>query len=543
MGDTPAYVLSILTYERGGAFGWDNPFWEFGHLFWRPLGYLSFHLLRPITSLFVGGDERLQVTLALIWLSWLSGLGCVLLLISLLAQFINRQWVCNLIVVAFTAANAFLNYAQTGCSYILGTMLLLLGLLLLAQSSNNGAKATKGRLAGAAASLAGAVCFWFPYALVIPAALALPILLRGKSQHTYPVTWQSTLAVAFFLALAYGAILIHLRIFGLADFKTWMGAAGHGYHQTGLLRMLFGLARSFVNMGQDGVLFKRYLMHDPYNPVSMGELFQVSLWKFGFFYLTVAVLFLNALRTRMGRRALALLAVAAGPVFVFALFIFEGGMPERYLPLLPFFFLTLAVTLNEKQSPVLGYITIGFVAVLVVSNISVMSKPALQEKQNAIAMRVAELRPRMKPNSMVAVVHLQDGLSEFYYNYPFHPINRYGHLQVYSVLEPGATRIQTWKEDFAAKVIEAWRADGDVWISKRFLQPQPRAEWNWVEGDDSRISWAALEPFFKQFETGEQVGGDDGFLLLNRTPTNQERIDHLIKKNVGVITPGQPKFA
>ncbi|HUS09705.1 MAG TPA: hypothetical protein VMZ30_04490 [Pyrinomonadaceae bacterium] len=527
MGDTPGYVYSILTYEHGGTFGWDNPFWEFGHLFWRPLGYLFFHLFRPITKIFVGEDERLQVTLVLMWLSWLSGLGCVLLLRSLTAHFITKQWVCNLIVVAFIAANAFLNYAQTGCTYAAGMMLFLLGMLLLAQSSDDEAKATKVRLVGAAASLAGAVCIWFPYALVIPAALAIPVLIHGKSQHTYRITWQSALAVSFFLALAYGSVLVHLRIFRLNDFKTWMAAASHGYNQTGVLRMLFGLARSFINMGQDGILFKRYLLHDPYNPVSLNNLFRASLWKFGFFYLTVAAVLLTALRTRMGRRTLFLLALAAAPVFVFALFIFEGGMPERYLPLFPFFFLTLGVTLNEERLRLLKYVTIAFVAVLVISNVSVMSKWALQREQEAISRRTAELQPRLTSNSLVVTVHLQDELVDFYNNFPFHPLNRHGTLQVYSVLVIGTPQVVTWKENFAAKVAQAWSAGGDVWISKRLVQPRPRPEWNWVEGDDRRISWAPLAPFFKQFETGDNVGGDDGFLLILRTPANEQNIYRL----------------
>ena len=42
MGDTPGYTRAILTYEHGGAYIWDNPFWEFGHLLWldlSPEGY------------------------------------------------------------------------------------------------------------------------------------------------------------------------------------------------------------------------------------------------------------------------------------------------------------------------------------------------------------------------------------------------------------------------------------------------------------------------------------------------------------------------
>lgn len=529
MGDTPGYVKSILAYEHGGVFGWDNPFWEFGHLVWRPLGYVALHLLRPLTSLFVGGDERLNLTLALMWVNWLAGLACVLLLHSLLKRLSQKPWVNKLVVVALISSNAFLNYTQTGSSYIPGLALLLLAMVLLIRRGEDETKWNAIRLVTGAASLAGAVCLWFPYILAIPAVVALPVLLGDKSGDTYRRSLLTALAVTMFLGLAYGAVSVHLRIFDVARLKGWMTAAGHGYNQTGFLRMLFGLARSFVNMGQDGILFKRYLLHDPYNPVSLGELFRLSLWKFGFFYLTVATMGFTALRSQPGRRALAVLVLAAVPVFFFALFIFEGGMPERYLPLYPFFFLTFSIALtNERACPVFRYVSIVFVGVLIIANFSAMSKRTLQRRQDSVAGRISELQPRLRPRSLVMTVHLQDDLVDFYYSDPFHPLNRGGQFEVYSVLEPGSSRILTWKKDFASKVISTWNSGGDVWISKRLVQQKPRPEWNWVEGDDSRITWAALQPFFMLWETGEPTGGDDGFILLSRTPANQRRIDQLI---------------
>ncbi len=76
--------------------------------------------------------------------------------------------------------------------------------------------------------------------------------------------------------------------------------------------------------------------------------------------------------------------------------------------------------------------------------------------------------------------------------------------------------------------MRVWDAGGDVWFSKRLLSERPRAEWNWVEGDDRRVAWVDLPAFFSQFEMGESVGGDNGFVLLQPTQRNR---DYLVAVN------------
>lgn len=542
MGDTPGYVAAIRAYEHGGSYIWDNPFWEFGHLLWRPAGYVAFRLLRPLTTLFVGADERLQVTLALMWVNWVAGLACVLLLRRVLARASQRAWIVALATVTFGASHAFLDYAQTGCAYVPGLALLLLGLHLLTRDADARGEAESARrhtsngntinALAAGASLAGAVCLWFPYVLVVAAALASPLCLGsdGARMSSLKTALRATLACGAAGALAYGAVLAHLGIHDAARLKEWMAAAGHGYNRTGISRMLFGLARSFIYMGQDGILFKRYLLHDPYSPVSLRQLFGASLWQLAVFYLTAAALTLRLVAAREGRRTLIWLAAACAPVFVFALFIFEGGMPERYLPLFPFVFVALARALDAEEAtstraPVFKYVAFCFAAVVVVANARAMSKPALRRNQDAVAARLADLPARLKPHSLIATVHLQDELSEFYFNYPFHPVNRRGQLEVYNVLEPGAARVATWRADFARKAQTTWSEGGDVWLSRRFFAARPRPEWNWVEGDERRVTWGDLPEFFSRFDAGESVGGEDGFVLMPRTPRNEALID------------------
>ena len=523
IGDTPGYVSSILAYQNNQPFDWDNPFWEFGHLLWRPLGLITYKLINPLTAAVIGTGDRSNLTLALILLNWLAGLFSLLLLHALVRRVCRREWIAHMATIALLCSNAFLNYTQTGSSYVPGLMFLLLGFYLLARTAEQ-ARATFKLSFGAGAALALSILFWFPYVLAIPAALAWPLLLHGTERWRWRVVGQTALVLGLLVAAAYAAVIAGIGIRDLAGLRQWVEAAGHGQIQVrGFVRMLFSFPRSFVNLGNDGLLFKRFLVHDPFNPVSLFELVRLSLWKLAAFYLFLGALGWNLLRTSLGRRLFALLLLNSLPVFVFALFIFESGSIERYMPFYPLFFVALAGSLcGERTVPALRAMTLFFVAVMIASNIGAMLTRTLDGKQEQVAARIRDLQPRLKPGSLVAAVHLQDELVGFNYNFPFHPINRRGDLRVYNVLEIGAARILTWREDFASKALTSWNAGGDVWVSKRFFSAQPRAEWNWVEGDDRRVAWADLPAFFSQLEVGEAVGGDDGFLLAPPTAGNRQ---------------------
>ena len=52
-GDTSDYAASIVAQMRGGYY----EFWEFGHLLWRPLGWLAFRVSNSFLARFVGGSD------------------------------------------------------------------------------------------------------------------------------------------------------------------------------------------------------------------------------------------------------------------------------------------------------------------------------------------------------------------------------------------------------------------------------------------------------------------------------------------------------
>jgi hypothetical protein len=109
-GDTSDYVQSIVAYNRGEYY----EFWEFGHVLWRPLGWLLTRATEPLISPFMDGGLTANARLILSTVSWLAGLVSVLALAAILRQFCLRPWIVSLTVCAFILSNGFLNFAQTG---------------------------------------------------------------------------------------------------------------------------------------------------------------------------------------------------------------------------------------------------------------------------------------------------------------------------------------------------------------------------------------------------------------------------------------------
>ena len=547
MGDTAVYAGSILNYDAGANPTREFPFWEFGHLLWRPVGWLAYRAARPLTRLAVGDYPVAQATLALMGLNWIAGLVSVVAFRAFLSRLGARAWAANVAAVAFVFANAFLNYAQTGCAYVPALAFFILALYFLAPRRTDD-KATGPRHDGdgdvgprhgersfgshrdalcAGASLAASVCVWFPFVLVAPGALALPLLLgRGGVRGRLRFAFESVVAASLLTAAAYlfvGVALVGVRT--PSGFLAWMAEASHGYRHSGIARLAFGLARAFIHMGQDGLMFKRYLLGDPYSPVSVADLLRLSLWKLLLFYLSLAAAGVALVRTTRGRLTLVWTLAQVVPVFLFALLLFESGMPERYLPLAPAVFACFALALSSSDGAWARWLRVpllAFAVAVVASDFAAMRVGALAREQGRVLARIDELYPRLTPDSLVAVVHLQDEVSGFYHNFPLHPLNRRGTLRIYSVTEPGSDRNLTWRQDFADKVLTNWERGGDFWLSKRLFTERPLPAWNWAEGDDPRILWAHLRPFFSQLETTTEAGGDDGFALLARTPRNEE---------------------
>jgi hypothetical protein len=375
---------------------------------------------------------------------------------------------------------------------------------------------------------------WFPFLLSLPAVLLSPLILCKFDQRTLRLILTTACFVAVFGALSYGGIAIGLLgLTSVRGFRAWIAAASHDTEIRGVTRMVFGFARSFIYMGNDGMLFKRYLLKDPFNSVTLLDLLRLSFWKLALFYLLLAAMCVSLLRSAMGKRVLLLLALSTIPTLLFAI-VFDGGAIERYFPLYPALFFSVALSLCcGKPLPGLRYLAIIFGAAVILANASAMAKPVQDRVQQESAARIEALLPVLKPHSRIMMVNWQDDLINFGRSFPLHPINRRGGLQLGALVTPGTTYATRWREEFAASALKAWQLGGDVWISKRALSARPRADWNWVEGDVPNLSWSDFARFFAQLETGQSVGGDDGFVMVLPTANNQELLSHFLESSRG----------
>lgn len=532
-GDAPDYVDSIMTHINGGYY----QFWDFGHLLWRPFGWLLFHFSGPFFGRFIGANQRAEITLGLIVVSWLAGLVCALLLLALLRLYCACAWIPELVVAAFIFSSAELNYSQTGCSYVSGLCLLTLALYLIAREALHPIDSV-GAIVAAGLALAGSVSLWFLYVLAVPGA----ILLAFASDAPYEFRFRRSISVLLFfgfgVALTYIAVLVHLQLSSVSRIIAWVSASSHGIGMGGLARAIFGWPRSMMDMGDVGPFVKRYLVHDPFNPISFLDLFQLwpKLAMVGVFYLSLLGIAIHRRRLSDRPRMLLVSLAAMLPVLGFAIH-WNGAALERFFPLCPFFFLALCMLLTDPKA--IGWTKwMGWtfvVCVILTNAVSLRSAVALRSQTQSES-RIQSLVPHLKSQSVIIVAQNLDDLVAYSRNFPFSAINRAGTLNLYVLVTPGNSDVPIWKENFASHALLAWKAGGDVWISNRVFRAKPQAEWKWVQGDDGRIFWPDFAAFFSRFQFGQGVGGGDGFTLLVHSAENQRSLN-LLDSHESVMIP------
>src|SRR5206468_4026296 len=145
-----------------------------------------------------------------------------------------------------------------------------------------------------------------------PAVLVSPVFLFGLNRWQLRLTVQALAVFTVVACLIFGTVAVHLGIHSVGEFQAWLAASAHGIDgMRGIPRMVFAFARSIIHMGNDGRIFKRYVVKDPLNPVSLLDLFRLSVWKLVLFYVFFLSFLLNLALSRLGRRALALLLLSA----------------------------------------------------------------------------------------------------------------------------------------------------------------------------------------------------------------------------------------
>ncbi len=234
------------------------------------------------------------------------------------------------------------------------------------------------------------------------------------------------------------------------------------------------------------------------------------------------------------RRFFIVLLIAALPMLGFAA-LFDGGAVERYLPLFPVAFISLAVALQIEGWRFLRYAMLTILAMFAVININALSVWEVSEQQNKIVSRVALLETKAQPRDKIFVVNWTDNLINFNRSFPFNPINLRGNLRLNSIVTPGSAQTTQWREEFAARSFLAWENGENVWLSNRAFSQQPKTDWNWAEGDDKNVGWREFPEFFSKLELGESLGDENGFTLILPSQTNKRLLQEYKNKFTGEI--------
>jgi len=543
LADTARYMNEIQNHRAHLVGASRDPFWDFGHPAWRPLVNAVYDVAGGAVQNMRGGDARQALAWLMIAINILATLAAVLLLWSLLKRHSNSLS-AGIGSVAFLCTNAALDYSRSGSPYIPGMACLVLALWLiqLAQSRQRGGGAAMLPAALAGLSLGASVLFWFPFVFSLPAAILYAFYIKAPA----PLSRVKLAAIAVVfcgltIALVYVAVIHERQIHTLAGLKEWVSASTNDWSQTDKVkRAVSGIPRSFLDLGDDTLLLKRYVFHDPYTPVGIGRvLFAAGTIKVLLFYLYVGALVLVLWKRPGNRGILLLLAAGAVPVLIFAVTLFEPGSTERYLPAYPFFFLAAACALaagGRTYRMVHWCMIVFLIGVLCAGNFYAKAGWRETPAYRAFLERKNALEAEAQPQSMVAVINFSDPLYRFPALRLLDSRAQLHNLWVYDVIEVANTRVFHWRQEFAANVQERWSRGRQVWLSNRLLADKPLPEWKWVEGDTGRVQWSAVREFFRSLDVASRVGGDDGFVLVAQDPRNQERM-----RELSATPPPQPK--
>jgi len=535
LGDTELYVSQILKHRAHLLAPGQDPFWDFGHTAWRPLVNAVFGVAGPAAKHLCGGDQRQALAWLMFVITAVSTLAAILLLWSFLERHSN-PWAAWIAAIACLSANAIIDYSRSGAPYVPALACLMLALWLIQRAH---ARPDAGMLLAilAGLSMCASVTLWFPFVLATPAALLYALYGSPMPLLRFRIRLAAVMMVVCGCALtaAYGVVIRERQIHSWTDLKSWISASQNDWAQTDRIkRAVSGIPRSFLDLGDDTLLLKRYAFHDPYARVSLWKvLIAPGTIKLLLFYLYTGAVILVLWRTYSGRGVLVLLAAAAVPVLVFGVILFEPGSTERYLPVYPFFFWAAACALaagGAQYRTVCRGMAVFLLVVWCAGNIYAKSGWRSAGQYRAFLERKNALDARAQSGSLVAVINLRDPI---YYMPALRLLDHQAqphNFQVYDVIETASARVFRWRRQFAELSLARWSKGRQVWLSNRLLAERPQPEWRWVEGDTGRVKWIEIRTFFRSFDVTVGVDGSDGFVLLAESPHNQESLRELASK-------------
>ena len=529
-GDTRDYADSIAAHLDGR----DLNFWEFGHLLWRPLGFVTLAVSRLWRSAVPKEFDYVQSVHVLTALSIASG---ALVLLAFFAWLV-RVRVPAAIALGTTAAMALscamLNYAQTGTAYVPALAMLCIGLWAAARADEE----VTPNLALPALALAGSVLLWLPMILAIPAACASPLVLRGDSSSRRANSFKMFALVTLFVGVAYSIVVVRKGIHTMPMLLAWASAASHGISKSGgMPRAVVGFARSIVDSNRLGLIAKRYLLRDPLNPASIGDVIRGGLYRLALFYVLGVFILVLLVRTDAGRRALVFLAMSALPVLAFAVF-WQGGDLERYLALFPALFLALAVAAATAPRWTHPAICVTLVAGMLSLNMSAYLRSRSDLTCGTLTRRLAAVPREAHKKALVVTPLVSDDLTEFRALCPeAAQLEDADTPNIVGLVTPHEKSAPEWRKVFAVDAIKTWRAGNRVWVSKRAWATTPSGAWGWAEGDEPLVHWRDFPAFFSTLEHSSLGNADDAFVEILSSPSNVDLLNRFVDDSLKMRSP------
>jgi hypothetical protein len=528
-GDTNWYTSDVLHFVDARGEGNRFTLLEFGHLAWRPLGALLYPVSTAIPDSWAAHrQEKLAVTLGAV--SALSGLLAGVVLFYLLRRSSAPPWTAVAVSCCFLGADASLTYLETGNAYVPGLLFVTLSLYCAVRATNG--PAVNWRYALAAGAAEGiATLFWFPNILVMP-AIGVTVLTWNTSNWRFR-SWLGSERLRAVLACVSGFLLVSLAGYGIGmaalgirspdEFLAWYRSADHGWAQNRTyIRAVSGFARMLFDMSKEGILLKRLVLRDPYANAPAVVLALQGIGKLGLFYLSFAVTGLLCLRGKRQQEGGVVLFAAFVVLGAFAL-VFEPSTPSRFVVLLPFYFLALALVLIRRETSawIRSVAVLGPVAAIALNTWAFAldnpcASPALVARFNGIQ------RTAARGDVAVAITSSDD----LYYTADACRLCP-SSVGVYQLVDPTNASAAKWGALFARKVLTTWSDAHHVWIPKRLLGPAPLASWNWVEGDNPAVSWRHFPLFFQALDTDRSEGGPDGFVRVARTQSTERLLTQI----------------
>lgn len=524
-GDSALYQVELFRYAQTHG---SHPtlLWEFGHLLWRPLTYSLWRITSPATARWCFGNDAIEINCVLFGINFLAGLCLSPLTFNIGRKIGLRPPAAFLIALGLLLCSVTLNYIHCGTAYLPGLALQLAGICLLLRGLEQRRRYLYAACAGVVIALS--VTMWFVYVLAVPAALLVAAILPLSVDHDGR-TWNrlaerarfvavATTAAALTIASCYvlGALICHITT--ASELRDWIVSSGHSITaDKRLLRFPAGLTRSFLYLAEEGKILKRFVFGDPYAPVTWLEfLVKAGIWKIAFM-MAACCSFIWALVRSNDKTAFAIALAGVIPTLWFAVFVFETSQSERYLPFYPALIVALCILLKQAN----GNRNIGrfaglFLLVLAVVNLKAYAIDVRTAAQQSLQ-RMRLVYEHSQPDDVTLILSQDDPLAGFSGKHPFDAMDQGDEARLYMVMD---IRHDRWNAAPSCRVLRAWQAGANAWISKRLIASQPLPSWDWIENDNPAVHWRDLAAFFNRLDTNADIGSEDGFLRVARSAHN-----------------------